>query len=167
MKLFVDRKAEASPCELVFHEDGSFGQGRPDFALDYEIGLSRFGHLALVGDSRNGICYSLEGFSWKEFSKTQIGHIEAEVKGECRLHFALEAGDMTEWGSKYSEGFELLLADPINGLVLFGSLPLGAEVLRFARGQYVCLVLDEIVGFIIKCPVSFFAKGIGHLPLSI
>lgn len=149
MKLYVEASASPSPCRLVFYADGSFGQGKPFFVLDYEINLSHNGSLEVLASKENGVCYCLEGFAWKSFSKAKHGKISFDSALEGRLCFKLEEEDPTEWGTEYIKEFALSLVDREQKLALYGTMPLFAEVIRFAFGQFVCCLQGEIVGFII------------------
>ena len=153
MKLYVDFSGIPSPCRLVFHHDGSFGQGDSFLFLDYEINLSHTGSLVVMASKETGACYCLEGFSWKNFSKAKNGQLDIETQTDGCLCFMLEEGDPIEWGTGYEKEFELSLIDEKRKLVLYGEMPLHAQVVRFAYDQFVCLSHGEITGFIIPSPL--------------
>ena len=55
-------------------------------------------------------------------------------------------------GGSFGREFELSAVDDERRLALYGEMPLSADVVRFACGQFVCLFKGEVVGFIIACP---------------
>ena len=152
MKLEVQISKKPSPCRLTFHADGSFGQGEPAFFLDYEINLSHNGSLEVFASKETGVCYCLEGFSWKLFSKARRERLSFGAVNDGQLHFALDEDDPAEWGGSFGREFELSAVDDERGLALYGEMPPSADVVRFACGQFVCLFKGEVVGFIIACP---------------
>lgn len=149
MKLEIKTPGAVSPCRLKFYNDGSFGQGEPYLYLDYEINLSKNGSLALFASANTGICYCLEGFSWKGFSEQKKGPISLDRVEEGQLRFSRENEDPIEWGCHYCREFELTLIDDRKKLALYGELPINSVITRFAPDQFVCRFRGEVVGFII------------------
>ena len=149
MRLEINALEKPSPCQLVFYQDGSFGQGEPFFSLDYEINLSRYGTLELLASKETGICYCLQGFSWKLFMKSATGEIIIDSFVEGQLRFFFEKGDSTEWGTAFSREFNLSVVDRKKRLALYGAMPKNSNIVRFASDQFICECEGEIVGFII------------------
>ncbi|MCR5349344.1 MAG: hypothetical protein K6E59_07055 [Bacilli bacterium] len=158
MQLKIDVAANPSPCQLNFYDDGSFGQGEPWFFLDYEINLSFTGSLELLASKESGICYCLEGFSWKNYLKARQGEIDLGSVEEGQLLVIFGPEDPTEWGTGYGKEFGLAFVDLKQKLALYGAKPSGAEIIRFAQGQFVCQLRDEVVGFIVDFSAAFVSE---------
>ena len=152
MKLFVDRRGAASPSRVFFYGDGSFGGAEGDFVLDYEIDLTDGGRLEVWGDLKSGVCYRVEGYSWLEFGELSKGSILISEAEEASLRFELGPEDPTEWGMCFDLGLFASRLDPERSLVLFGELPAGSAVFRFADGQYIVMAGGKVQGFVVEIP---------------